>query len=429
MEFQRILYQSIVWRGFYFATQLLLNILIARVYEPSGSGWLFYTLNNYAFVILVLSLSIDSGMGYYLAAGKIKPSKLSALGLTWTLLASFLSFLWLYYYASPPQESKRFFLAVSVGYIAGSMMISFFSALFHARKNFMTPNLVLVSINSIMIGLLGVLYYGNQQFISSQDFILIYIFSFFIQGLLLAVFFQVHASEKMAFPSSPELKWLLGYSLLAFTGNLLTFLVFRVDYWLIQYFGRNSEELGNYIQVSKLAQLFFTLPSVLATAVFPLTAGGLPSIGTDLKILSRIVFIAALSGCLVLALTGYWLFPAVFGEKFDDMYLPFLLLAPGIIAICLAYPLAGYFSGRNRISVNIFSSLLALILIVAGNIIFIPLYGIRGAAAVSSIGYISLCGFLLFNFKKYETAGARDLVVPRKADLAWLRQFMKKRAN
>jgi O-antigen/teichoic acid export membrane protein len=233
----------------------------------------------------------------------------------------------------------------------------------------------------------------------------------------------------MAFPSSPEMKWLLGYSLLAFTGNLLTFLVFRVDYWLIQYFERSNEELGNYIQVSKLAQLFFTLPSVLATAVFPLTAGGLPSIGADLKILSRIVFMAAISGCFVLALTGYWLFPAVFGEKFDDMYLPFLLLAPGIIAICLAYPLAGYFSGRNRISINIFSSLLALVLIVAGNIIFIPLYGIRGAAAVSSLGYLTLCGFLLFNFKKYETAGVRDLFVPRKTDLAWLMQFIRKRAD
>ena len=99
MEFQRLLYQSLLWRSLYFLSILALNILIAQHYEPAGSGKLFYTLNNYAFVLLILSVSIDSGMGYYLASGKIAAGKLFTLSIGWVfasiLICLSLSFLYL----------------------------------------------------------------------------------------------------------------------------------------------------------------------------------------------------------------------------------------------------------------------------------------------------------------------------------------------
>ena len=140
MEFQRLLYQSLLWRSLYFLSILALNILIAQHYEPAGSGKLFYTLNNYAFVLLILSVSIDSGMGYYLASGKIAAGKLFTLSIGWVfasiLICLSLSFLYLPDWAELQTAS---FQIISLFYIGGVLLVSFFSALFFARKDFFYP--------------------------------------------------------------------------------------------------------------------------------------------------------------------------------------------------------------------------------------------------------------------------------------------------
>ena len=429
MEFQRLLYQSLLCRSLYFLSILALNILIAQHYEPAGSGKLFYTLNNYAFVLLILSVSIDSGMGYYLASGKIAAGKLFTLSIGWVfasiLICLSLSFLYLPDWAELQTAS---FQIISLFYIGGVLLVSFFSALFFARKDFFTPNLLLVIINLLIIFLLVLVNRNLFSWLNSQTFLYIYIGSFLAQGLALAFFFiqKFRDARKLEMPSGPEMKMLLRYSLLAFTGNVLTFLVFRLDYWLIDYFNRPVEELGNYIQVSKLAQLFFTFPSILASAVFPFAAGGILRINEDLKILSRVIFLFALIACIFLAMTGQWLFPLVFGEKFNMMYLPFLLLIPGIIAICLAYPLASYFSGKDKIRTNIYSSILALVVIVVANFVLIPLYGIRGAAVASSLGYSTLFIYLLIEFKKESPGKLSEFLLFQKEDFSWLKASFKK---
>ena len=104
--------------------------------------------------------------------------------------------------------------------------------------------------------------------------------------------------------------------------------------------------------------------------------------------------------CLILAFTGYWLFPIVFGPSFSNMYVPFLLLIPGILAISGLYPYTSYFAGQNRIRVNIAGSFLAFIFILVADYLFIPRYGINGAALISSIGYFIYYCYVFLVFKK-----------------------------
>lgn len=425
MGLQKIIFQSLFWRGFYFASQLLLNILIARYYEPSGSGWLFYSLNNFAFFILIISLSIDSGLGYFLAGKKIHPLKLWSLSLAWVLAAGLITMI-----IAKAGESPPFDLVLALGFIPGSLLLSFFSAMFFAQKDFIIPNLVLVVINILLVFMLPPFAFFAGIHLEPYTFIIIYCYSFLLAGLVLALLFYLRLPDKnIIFPSNPELKKLLGYSVIAFAGNMLTFLVFRVDYWMIRYFDRTFDELGNYIQVSKLAQLFFSIPAVIATAVFPFAASTNIALGPDLKILSRSIGFVTLIACIFLAFTGQWLFPLVFGNKFDDMYMPFLLISPGIIAISMAYPLAGYFSGKNLVMVNVFSSIFALLIILIVNIIFIPQYGIRAAAAASGLGYTALFIYLLYKYRKQEQGPLLDFLVPRWSDIGWFKQVRSRKKN
>ena len=89
----------------------------------------------------------------------------------------------------------------------------------------------------------------------------------------------------------------------------------------------------------------------------------------------------------------------IYGEE-EYFNLPevFAILLPGIVALSTLSPFSAYYAGKDRIGVNIKGSLLALVVIVAGDLIFIPSGGIYAAAAVSSAGYIVYQLYVLITF-------------------------------
>ena len=175
--------------------------------------------------------------------------------------------------------------------------------------------------------------------------------------------------------------------------------------------------MGNYIQVSKLVHLLFILPTIMASAVFPITAGGKKE-GIDklLTLLSRAIFLCYILVCFILALTGKWLFPFVFGESFTYMYQPFLWLIPGILSLSGIYTLTAYFAGKNIIRVNITGSVYALIVILVGDMLFISSYGIKAAALISSLGYIVYQVYIIWAFKKEYPCSVSDFFIFRSSD-------------
>jgi O-antigen/teichoic acid export membrane protein len=149
-----------------------------------------------------------------------------------------------------------------------------------------------------------------------------------------------------------------------------------------------------------------------------MTAGGQQfNISSILTRLSRCVFLCYLILCGLLAITGKWLFPVVFGASFAEMYQPFLLLIPGILALSGIFTLTAYFAGKNMIRTNIKGSVMALAVIFIGDIIFIPLYGINAAALVSSIGYIVYQVYVIVIFNREYKTTVADFFVFRFNDL------------
>ena len=90
----------------------------------------------------------------------------------------------------------------------------------------------------------------------------------------------------------------------------------------------------------------------------------------------------------------------MYGPSFARMFVPFLLIIPGIIAMSGMYPYTAYFSGEDRIAVNIRGSLFAFAFIVIADAVFIPNYGINAAATISSIGYFIYYCYVYLVFKK-----------------------------
>jgi O-antigen/teichoic acid export membrane protein len=148
--------------------------------------------------------------------------------------------------------------------------------------------------------------------------------------------------------------------------------------------------------------MFFLLPAMIASVFFPIIAGASDPLKyiDQIKQSSKAAFLISAFGCLILAASGYWLFPYVFGSDFNNMYQPFLLMIPGIIAYCSLFQMTAYFAGRNMVIKNIIGTILSLLFLVTLDPIVIPLAGTNGAAIVLSLSYLIFSIYMIYEFKK-----------------------------
>jgi O-antigen/teichoic acid export membrane protein len=427
--FKKLLYQHVFWRGLSLLSFFILNVAMARSFGAAASGNIFFIINFFALVLLAATLSMEAGLGYFAAKDKTAAAWPVLLSLVWTVIAALVIYVCLPLFQLNTNGQLRVnnFKELSFLYVAGYLLLVFFTALFSARQNFIVPNLVATLANMILLGMIVFSGAGNKA-VEAGNFLGNYFTAFFVQGVLLLLLYTAMYVKQAAIqlPGPAQLKAIFRYSLQAFAANLVFFLVYRVDYWFVNYFCSDKELLGNYIQVSKIAQVFFILPGIVASTVFSVTAAGQKNAMSDTVLrLSRLIFSGAMVACALLAAAGYWLFPQLFGAGFDKMYIPFLLLMPGIIAIATLYPFTAYYAGKNRVPENIKGSLLALIVIISGDLLLVPLWGINGAALVSSAGYIAYEVYILRQFKKEYGITIKDCFIIKKEDWQQLSTLLK----
>src|SRR5450432_1403158 len=86
-----LILNHVLWRGLYFFSVLLINIGIARFFAAEKSGQIFFIVNNLALVLLIVSISLESGATYYIAIGKLEASLMANFCLIWATGASLIA--------------------------------------------------------------------------------------------------------------------------------------------------------------------------------------------------------------------------------------------------------------------------------------------------------------------------------------------------
>jgi O-antigen/teichoic acid export membrane protein len=411
--------QHLIWRGLYFLSVFLINIGIARFFAAEKSGELFYIVNNLALVLLIVSLSLESGATYYVASGKMNAGLMGRICGIWAVLASLLAITgWasVLYFTDSKYLSARGFLPASFLFILGVLLTTYFTALFYAGKEFDRPNKILFITNGLFIILL---FAGKNQLVIRNHFIEIYFSCFFIQGVLLAIsFFRNYSLPPGPWISRwPELQKVLRYSLIALMANGIYFLLNRTGYWFVKYYC-SPHDLGNYIQASKLAQMLFIVPAILGASLFPIFSSGEKSENAaQLTSAMRILLLINGIVCFVILGLGWYVIPFLFGPTFNNMYLLFVLMIPGILCVTINYPLAAWFSSKNRINVNITGSLLALLIVCAGSLLLLPHYGVRAAAIINSAGFFCYYCYTIYRYRKEYSFPWKDFLVIRRSDI------------
>ena len=103
--------------------------------------------------------------------------------------------------------------------------------------------------------------------------------------------------------------------------------------------------------------------------------------------------------------------------QFADAGVALRLILPGIVAYSVVAVLSRYITGRGRPGTGTLILVAGLALNIGANLFLIPRYGIRGAAAASSLSYIVTAALTLVVFHRLSGRGLRETLVIRRSDI------------
>lgn len=187
----------------------------------------------------------------------------------------------------------------------------------------------------------------------------------------------------------------MDYGWKAHLGNIISFVNYRTDIFLINFFMAPAFA-GLYVIAVSLAEKLWLLSSAVSTVLFP----RLSQLGSQedkrqrlTPIVSRFVFLITLVASGLLALLAFPIVPLVFGEDYRGSIVPMLILLPGVVAVAGARVWANDIAARGRPELNMYVAGVTAITNITGNILLIPVMGISGAAFATSASY-SICALM-----------------------------------
>lgn len=416
---------NIVYRSLNMLTVFGLTILLSKLCGVAGYGMYSLLIANVALFSLFSAAGSDAGITYHVASGGTPVAKVLRFALLVLLaqVAAAVAADLIIHQAT----GHYFFLHVNEWMHAWPGLLLFIttaitekcSAWLLGKKAYVKLSGILFFSNLVLLG------YFIYAWIYEHDrdplwYIRYWCLLSGLQAFLLIIacipFLRQPVIDRTSARSVP----VYNYALFTFVINSIQFLAYRIDLWILEHF-KGEEQLGWYALAVKLSQLFWILPLLLASIIFPQTASGLrpraeAALCSWIRLLNGINIIAAI-GCYGFA---SWLIPLIFGEAYRSSVSLFLILLPGVILFCSATLLAAYFGGRNELKVNLWGSVLCLTVIGTLDLILIPVQGMRGAAIASTIGYGITGIYFLIRYSMHAQIPFHTLLLPGRKDAGHL---------
>src|SRR5438477_189040 len=216
MSLKKLLTQSIIWRGFYFFSLLLVNVFLSRYLQAAGTGNLYFITVIFSFMQVVLGLGIESGVIYFASGNIIERNKLISLTAVWSFAAGIIMMALVYFYFlfdAPPDKTLIYWYCIfSFLYICGQSLANYSVAIYYTRENYFLPNFLLGLVNLVFVFIIPGKNKGADA-TQAEWIILLYFTTFFIGGLLvfLSYVFRYKKEGPLGFPDHNYFKQLFRY--------------------------------------------------------------------------------------------------------------------------------------------------------------------------------------------------------------------------
>ncbi|HLX34650.1 MAG TPA: polysaccharide biosynthesis C-terminal domain-containing protein [Candidatus Limnocylindrales bacterium] len=211
---------------------------------------------------------------------------------------------------------------------------------------------------------------------------------------------------------------ILGFAIPAHLGNLVQFLNYRLDLFLVSAFA-GIAAVGIYALAVSFAQIVWLAPGALALTVLPRVASETEAgqSATDLPRLARVSLAISVVIAVGIGLAAPPFMQFVFGSAFAPSGAQLLWLLPGVAVFGQANVLAAYIGGIGRQRLNLYVSLAALVATLAFDFALIPSLAGLGAAIASTLSYSVTAVLTVAVTARLGAFRIGELMIPRRSDL------------
>lgn len=402
-------------------------VIIARLLGPEGKGILNLVMIFNATLTLIFAFGLSNSLVFHTGRKKYEPGRLLSVCLFWIIAILLVSVPASLIFVK--LTLKSVFRDIGISYLAAGIAIfavGLFNLVLLASARGMEKVYISASIPLIQ-GLTSL----------SILFALVYFFGLGVKGAFIAYFatelltFFILASAvipKAGFASfipsydKAITKDLFNIGLKSYSAGLTQHLNYRLDVFVINYF-LNPAQVGIYSTGVSIAEMVLMVPSVICFILFPKASN------CDRETASRLAvsFVRrgawiSLSAALFICLASPFLIPLLFGEAFAFSKYVVFVLAPGIVILTFSWVLGAYFEGTGKPQIVFYATSAALPFTLILNLLFIPNWGILGAAAASVVSYSISAVTLIAIFTKMTGNRITELLIPKRSDFS-LSQF------
>ncbi|GIW43746.1 MAG: polysaccharide biosynthesis protein [Candidatus Binatia bacterium] len=194
-------------------------------------------------------------------------------------------------------------------------------------------------------------------------------------------------------------------------------LLFRSDVYLVAYF-LDPARTAFYSLALHFTEMLLEIPQAVGWVIYPKLASleKAEVHRTTALTCRRVLLVTTLAGG-TLVMVGPWFIPLWYGKSFAPAAEPLPFAAVGALAMAVFTILSRDFTSRNRQLVNVFAGIVALGTNLGLNVVFIPKWGIVGAALATAVAYSLAAGLLLAFFRVESGIRLHEVLLPQRSDI------------
>ena len=418
----QLLLRGFIFRIIFTGIGFLISLLIAKLAGASQFGTLSLIIVNAAFIHIITGLGTDAAIVWHGVAGEnYDRNKIfsftvitAAIQLLFFYIIAILGYLFLGHTLLGGSYDLRIFFAEIV-YFTGLVLMDKFLSLYYSQHEARLCNKILSIISGLIF--LAVLIIWLIKPIYIVDFpIWIYSLFVFVPSSILAFIFIIKFNPAYKNISQEEMRSFSSFSFIVLITNLIQFVAFRADYWLISiYYDHTS--VGVYAQAAKFAQLLWIIPGVLAGLLIPALKNKDQNL-SDSKFISlcRVSFYIHIALTVLLIIAALIIYKFFLPIIYFDGFLSLLIMTPGYLLFTITTILAAYFSANRLLKINLVGSALCCVLMILLDLLLIPSMSYNGAAIANLIAYSVTTAYFIFSSMSVTNASIKDFFAIKKSD-------------